>query len=93
LIRRGELKPNGQEELFSEMELQSLERFLEEAQASGTGRMSSMSSVRLHSRLQSSLSNLPSLASGSVVGVPHSKRYLMHTPARSTTRAASVGRS
>lgn len=94
LIRKGERKPTDPEERLSEEEVHILEAFLEEAHASGAGRMSSLSSIRLQSRLQSSLSNLPVIVGGgSQAGVPHSKRGLMHSPVRASLRSLSIGRS
>jgi len=93
LIRKGERKPSDEEEYFSEEDLHLLEEFLEEAQASGAGRMSSTRSLRLQSRLQSSLSNLPAVSGGSGAGLPHGKRALMHSPARAFARSTSIGRS
>ena len=92
--RKGERKPTDPEERLSEEEVHILEAFLEEAHASGAGRMSSLSSIRLQSRLQSSLSNLPVIVGGgSQAGVPHSKRGLMHSPVRASLRSLSIGRS
>lgn len=95
LIRKGERKPTDPEERLSEQEVHILESFLEENQASGAGRMSSLSSIRLQSKMQSSLSNLPVIVGGNGLGggVPHSKRGLMHSPIRASMRSLSIGRS
>ena len=95
IYRKGERKPTDPEERLSEQEVHILESFLEENHASGAGRMSSMSSIRLQSKLQSSLTNLPVIVGGNGLGggVPHSKRGLMHSPIRASMRSLSIGRS
>jgi hypothetical protein len=57
-----------------------------------------MSSVRLQSRLQSSMSNLPLIGQQQLQQLhlqqmPHSKRGLMHSPVRAPLRSLSIGRS
>jgi len=89
LIRKGEPNPTDPEEVLSKEEVHVLEAFLEEAHASGTGRMS----MKLQSRLQSSMSNLRAISPGYGSAMPHSKRGLLHSPIRANFRSSSIGRA